>query len=113
MIVTVDRLARPVDVATFTDITAKECLAVGWDDAGKLAVQFAVNLTAAEATLVRVRCLTVDAAAETLLRGAVTAYQTNADYLALPAPTQAQAGAQVAALTRQLQAVIRLLAPID
>ncbi len=113
MIVTVDRLARPVDVTTFTDITAKECLSVAWDDAGRLVVQFAVNLTVDEVRQVRVRCLTVDAAAETLLRGAVAAYTTNADYLALPAPTQAQAAAQITALTRQLQAVIRLLAPID
>ncbi len=113
MIVTVDRLARPVDVATFTDITAKECLSVAWDDAGKLVVQFAVNLTVDEIRQVRVRCLTFDAAAETLLRGAVAAYTTNADYLALPAPTTAQAGAQITALTKQLQAVLRLLAPID
>ncbi len=113
MIVTVDRLARPVDVATFTDITGKECISVAWDDAGKLVVQFAVNLTADEIRLVRVRCLTLDAAAETLLRGVVTAYTTNADYLALPAPTQTQALQQVSTLTREVQLLLRALAPID
>lgn len=113
MIVTVDRLARPVDTATFTDITTKACTSVGWDADGKLAVQFAVNLTADETRQVRVRCLTADAAAETLLRGVVTAYTTNAAYLALSAPTAAQTAAHVGVLTRQVQLLLRALAPID
>ncbi len=113
MIVAVTGPRRWVGVASFADITTKECLGTGWDDDGRMTVQFAVNLTVDEARLVRVRCLTFDAAAETLLRGAVTAYTTNADYLALPAPTTAQALQQVSTLTREVQLLLRALAPID
>jgi hypothetical protein len=45
----------------------------------------------------------------TLTQRATTALTTNATYLAIPTPTTAQAVAQVAALTRQSDAVIRLL----
>lgn len=44
---------------------------------------------------------------QTLLTQARTALGNNATYLAIPAPTQAQAAAQVAALTRQVNALIR------
>lgn len=44
----------------------------------------------------------------TLEERAQQALAVNAAYLALATPTQAQAGAQVKALTRQVQALIRL-----
>ncbi len=113
MIVTVTNPRRYVDAGSFADITGKECLGTGWDDDGRMTVQFAVNLTADEATRVRLRCVTADNGTETLLGQAWAAYQSNAGYLSTPAPTQAQAAAQVAALTRQLNAVIRLLAPVE
>lgn len=49
-----------------------------------------------------------DANAATLRSRASTALTNNAAYLALASPTQAQAVAQVAALTRQVDGLIRL-----
>lgn len=45
----------------------------------------------------------------TLFQRAHTALANNQTYLAIPSPTQAQAVAQVAALTRQVDGVIRFL----
>lgn len=112
MIITVRSIARPVDVDTFADITAKEVTSLQWIEDG-LAIGFAVNLSADEVRLVRMRAASPDDATEQLLRQAWTAFQNNADFLALPAPSTAQALAQVAALTRQMQAIVRLLAPVD
>jgi len=53
--------------------------------------------------------LTDVAAASTLRAQAVTALTTNATFLALTTPTTAQAVAQVQALTRQTNALIRLV----
>lgn len=44
-----------------------------------------------------------------IVEQAVAALASNAAYLALPSPTQAQAVAQVAALTRQVNGLARLL----
>lgn len=113
MIVSVPALSRPVDVDTFADITAKSVTSVSWNESGGLDIGFAVNLSTDEIRMVKIRCATADDAGEQLLRQAWTAFQNNADFLALPAPSTAQALAQVAALTRQVQAIIRLLAPVD
>jgi hypothetical protein len=98
----------------FADLTDKQLIGHGWGEDGEhYWFQFAVNLSDVEVEQVKLRCSSPDLATETLRRQVRAVYQANADYLALPAPTQAQAAAQVAALTKQLQAVIRLLAPID
>lgn len=112
MILTVPAPARPVDVDTFADITPKQVTSVQWTEAG-LAITFAVNLSADEARLIRIRCAAPDASTEALYRAAWGAYQNNVDFLALPAPTQAQALTQVGRLTKQMQNVIRALVPID
>lgn len=105
---------NPVEPAMFTDLTDKQMIGHGWgEDGGSYWYQFAVNLTAVEVEQIKLRCSSVNLAAETLRRQIMAAYQSNADYLALPAPTLVQVGGQVAVLTRQMQAVIRLLAPID
>lgn len=44
----------------------------------------------------------------TLLTNALSAIQNNVTFLAIPSPTQAQALAQVQALTRQIDAIIRV-----
>jgi hypothetical protein len=46
---------------------------------------------------------------QTLASRAQTALTNNANYLAIVSPTQAQAGAQVQALTRQVNGLIRFL----
>lgn len=47
--------------------------------------------------------------AETIVERAGTALANNAEYLALGTPTNAQAAAQIEALTRQVNALIRLV----
>jgi len=47
---------------------------------------------------------------KTLLAGVAQALQADLDYLALEAPTQAQRASQVDRLTRQMVAVLRLVA---
>lgn len=92
-------------------------IALQWT--GDLASTAAKTISASEPmTLTSLRSL-VDAAADevkaettrgSLRSKAVTALDTNATYLALPTPTTAQAVAQVGALTRQVNALIRLVA---
>ncbi len=111
MIVTIGAaIRRPgIGLGSFADITTKACTGID-DDGG---VHFTVNLTADEKRRVQVRCLTTDATAETLLVQAWAAYQANVAYLALALPTPVQVTAQVAELTRQVQALIRLVAPTE
>lgn len=56
----------------------------------------------------------VDITAETIADGTITraraAFTANRSYLAIPTPTNAQVAAQVRALTRQNQGLIRLVA---
>lgn len=104
--------ARPIDTTTFADITSKVCTSVAFA-ADDLEITFATDLTATEKIQVRVRCATADATAETVLLAAVAAYTANQAYLAIGTPTTAQAVAQVAAVTRQMQFVFRAIAPLD
>lgn len=113
MIVTVRSPARPVDVDTFTDITTVAVTAVDWNAAGGLDITFAAPLSADQERLVRLRCAAPDQTTEDLYRAAWTAYQANRDFLALSPVTQAQALAQVTALTRQVQNLIRALVSVD
>lgn len=53
---------------------------------------------------------TVDTNRSTLLSKAQAAIQSNETYLAIASPTSAQAEVQVAALTRQVNALLRLVA---
>lgn len=46
---------------------------------------------------------------DTIQQNARTAYQNNVAYLNIPTPTQAQAAAQVQALTRQMNGLIRVV----
>lgn len=56
---------------------------------------------------------TPEANAQTLLQRAAQALTNNATYLARQSPTSAQNTAQIQALTRQVNALIRLLAVDD
>jgi hypothetical protein len=114
VIVVVSRIARPVDTNTFTDLTAVPLTSVYWtpDGSGSLSLDFAGNPTATEIVTIKIRAMTIDAAAEAILRQAYTAYQNNVAYLAIASPTTAQALAQVTTLTRQVNGIISYLAPL-
>lgn len=77
----------------------KELVGVGVDDT---TLQAAVNAAAAA-------YVDYDANAQTIRTAAHNALQSNRTYLAINGPTNAQVVAQVAALTRQMNGVIRLL----
>lgn len=95
----------------FADITAAPVVGVvhGPDGIG-LTITFddaAAPLTNAQMNAVVLRCASPNANAEELRRRAAAATVANRNYLAIPTPSQAQATAQVAALTRQVNALIR------
>lgn len=64
---------------------------------------------AADGTLISDTPVQTDITAETISARAANALGINHGYLALAAPTAAQATAQVAVLTRECSALIRLL----
>lgn len=80
-----------------------------WDAAGNQTVSR--QLTTAEAAeLASIDAEQTQVANRTTNKAqALTALATNTTYLAIVSPTQAQAVAQVAALTRQMDGVIRFL----
>ena len=92
----------------FEDITTAPVTAVMDGPVyGSLVVVFDGDLTPAQVEAVIDRCATPNANAETLRKRAKAALQSNRDYLATPTHTQAEALAQVEALTRQVNALIR------
>lgn len=107
--VTVPVVARPIDPAMFADLTPVEVLGFAGDNASGMTVTFAADLDAATAAAVRCRLVTADAATEQLYLQAVNAIANNLTFLNLGSPTAAQVLAQVQALTRQLDAVIKVL----
>ena len=82
-----------------TSTSPKTITPVGFDDA---TLQAAINTAAAE-------FVDLTANRSSLLQAARTAHNNNVSYLAIPTPTQSQAVSQVAALTRQVNALIRFL----
>lgn len=100
--------ARPIEADMFADITAVPVLGMQWG-AGDLAVEFASDLTPTEVAAVQLRMESRNANEETLRGQALQALQGNRDFINLPAPTNAQTLAQVKALTRQSNGVIRML----
>lgn len=106
------KIAREIGPTTFSDLTPQLVESVAWGDTG-LGVTFTAQPTATELLHIKIRALSVDAAAETVLRQALAAYQTNVGYLAIPAPTTVQALTQVSTLTRHVNGLIRYLVPID
>lgn len=103
-------LSRPVDDLDFSDITsARRTGPARWSGENELEIPFDRPLTAAEETAVRRRVVATDDTEEQLYALLDAAISGNADFLALSSPTAAQNAAQVKALTRQVQALLRRL----
>lgn len=111
MEVVVDRpvrtAAQSLAPSDFSDIAP--CESVEWRG-GALVVSFVDDLTPAQVTAVHLRCISTDATEESILTAAAAAYKANQDFLALPSRTTAQNLAQVEALTRQINGLIRYVA---
>jgi hypothetical protein len=101
------RLVRQLADDGFVDVTPATWQLVPDDERGYMQVVFDGTLTAEQVEAVTNRCESINANGEELLRRARGALQSNRNYLATPTPTQAQVVAQVAALTRQVNALIR------
>lgn len=101
---------RELGPADFADLTPVPVTAVEWVADGRLCVTFDGTLTDDEAAAARRRITSPDVDTETVRAQAVRAVVGNRAYLALAAPTAAETREQVAALTRQMNALIRLAA---
>jgi len=109
--VTVNRPRRllsggTVGPADFADIGT--CVGMSWDGCS-LVLSFDGDLTPSQVAAVADRCHAVNAVEETLRTRARQAYADNQTYLTLSPPTQAQVVSQVQALTRQVNALIRIV----
>jgi len=122
--VTAVRVARPtattgyfapplLDGESFADITPASVVAMEWTPGGTLQITFDGDLTAHEQHLVRIRCAARDATAEALMRDVLAAHEANEAFLGVAKPTPPRLWSQVQALTRQQQAVIALLVPVN
>lgn len=100
---------KEIDLDAFADLTTSPCVNLWWEPDGQLTVEFAIDLPASEQAAVRRRIQSRNANEEELRRLAEVALVNNRTYLAIPTPTQAQAAAQIAVLTRQSNGVIRQL----
>lgn len=99
--VTVPLTLRPLDWAMFTDITDVPVMTL--NAAG---IVFDGWLSPDEIARVRIRLMTANAASEQTVLKAWTAIGNNNTFLGLASPTNADAVAQIQALTRQMNAVI-------
>lgn len=100
---------KSVDVGDFTDLTSVRVLSVRWGAGGLLDVEFADDLDAATAAAVVTRVESRNTVEEQLRRAAVTALAANRDYLAKSSTTAAEDKAQLRAVTKQVNALVRLV----
>jgi hypothetical protein len=102
--------ARTIDLDSFMDLTPVVVSSIDWVADGILSVVFATDLTPALVLAVQQRIESRNANEETLRNQAITAMQGNRDFLNIVGtPTNAQVLAQVKALSRQNNGVIRML----
>lgn len=107
---TVAGVARPISEDMFTDLGYPHVDFHALPD-GSQQVTVDADLTADQVTRAKVRLLAVDGTAEALLWSAYQAWKANQAYLAVTAPTTAQALAQVRTLTQHLNGVLAYLLP--
>lgn len=99
---------RPVGDGDFADLTSAAVVGMRWVD-GWLELEFASDLAPAVVSAIVQRMGSRNANEETLRNQGLQALQNNRDFLAVVTPTQAQVLAQVRALTKQSNGVIRQL----
>lgn len=104
--VTAPVIGRPLELDMFADITTAPCVRL--DGAGAVFDDADSPLTATQQAQVRIRMMTADDDQEQLCYQGLQAIAANAAFLAVGSPSSAQAVAQVQALTRQVDALIRL-----
>lgn len=109
--VTTASVGRPLDEAMFRDITTATVTFQPVAGGGVTATfdDSASPLTSAQIVQVQIRIMTEDATHEQLFTAAYNALSGNQDFLALAPPTSAQAIGQVQALTRQIDALIKVV----
>ena len=99
---------RDIDAGMFADLTPVPVVGMSWQADG-LSVEFGSDLDAATQAAVVRRMRSRNANEEELRRLAEVALANNRAYLAIPTPTQAEAGAQIKAVARQINGIIRQL----
>jgi hypothetical protein len=92
----------------FADLTPVQVLDIDWPPGGGMRVTFAEELDAATAEAVQRRMQSTNAVEETLRQRARDAIEANQTFIDLPAPTNAQAVAQIKFLSRCVNNLIRL-----
>jgi hypothetical protein len=103
------RLVRQLAPGAFTDLTPSAWELWADDEHGWMQVHFTDDLTAAQIEAVQNRCESVNDNGAELRRRARAALVANRTYLLNPAPTAGEVRDQVAALTRQMNAVVRFV----
>lgn len=106
--VTVPLVRRNLDWTMFTDITDTEIVKLNASG-----IVFNGWLSPTQIARIRIRLMTTDDAAEQTVLNAATAIANNNDFLGLASPTNAQAVAEVQALARQMNAVIKFVLQLD
>ena len=109
--VTTPVVGRPLADNMFTDITTAPVAFQPVAGGGVIATfaDSASPLSAAQVAQVQIRMMTADAAHEQLFTAAYQALTANQDFLAIASPTNTQAVGQVQALTRQVDALIKVV----
>jgi hypothetical protein len=100
---------RPVTDDEFSDLTTVPIVGMQWVEEGELEVEFESDLDDDVKSAVQQRMGSRNGNEETLRNQAVQAMKGNRDFVALAAPTNPQTLAQVKALSRQMNGVLRML----
>jgi hypothetical protein len=93
---------------SFVDIETTPPSSIIREGDGTVSLVFPITLSAAQENAVYARAAGTGNK-ETILARALTALENNLAYIALDPPTNAQAIAQIEALTRQVNGIIRLV----
>lgn len=109
--VTAPFVGRALSEDMFADITTSAVTFTPTSDGGATATfdDDTAPLTATQVSQVQIRMMASTATEEQLFTSAYTALANNQTFLAIASPTNAQAVSQVQALTRQVDALIKVV----